>query len=292
MPEFPIVDTHLHVWDTAQLPCPWLADLPSLNQPHLPRDYDEAAIGHDVAQMVFLQCEVEPSHYREEAAWVSRLAKADPRITGIVPWAPLEKGTAVRDELAAIVEANPLTKGIRRIVQFEPDPAFCLQPDFIAGVRLLGEFDLSFDICAKGDEQLRNVIELVRNCPDTRFILDHIGKPFIEQGELEPWSTSIRDLASLPNTWCKISGLVTEANVKTWKPADLQPYIHHVLDTFGIDRVMFGGDWPVVTLASTFHRWVDTLDDAIAELSLAEKKKLYQENAIAFYRLPSIGGVT
>lgn len=285
MPDFPIIDTHLHVWDPAQLAYPWLADLPAINKPHVLSDYNEHTAGVTVEQMVFLQCECDPAQYQQEAAWVSSLAAEDPRITGMVPWAPLEKGAAARDELAALVEANPLTKGIRRIVQFEDDPRFCLQPDFIAGVQLLADFNLSFDICTKGDAQMRSVIDLVRRCPDVKFVLDHIGKPMIDRREIQPWAGSLRDLAAMPNTWCKISGVINEAGDSPWTPADLHPYIHHAIDAFGTGRVMFGGDWPVLTLAATYADWITVFDEAISDLSPGDKVKLYHDNAVAFYRL-------
>ena len=280
---FPIVDTHLHLWDPQRLAYPWLDDLPQLNRSHRLADYDRACGPVRVAKMVFLQCECDPARYREEAAWVSGLAEADPRIEGIVPWAPLEKGEAVRDELAALA-ANPLIKGVRRIIQFEPDPDFCLQPGFVRGVQMLADFDFSFDICI-AHAHMANTLRLVRRCPDVRFILDHIGKPDIRGGRLDPWREHIAALAALPNVWCKVSGLVNEADWERWTADDLRPYLDHVLSSFGFDRVMYGGDWPVVTLASDYVHWVRTLLGAVADRPRADLGKLFRDNAIAFYRL-------
>jgi L-fuconolactonase len=125
----------------------------------------------------------------------------------------------------------------------------------------------------------------VRQCPNVMFVLDHIAKPDIKAGNLDPWRAQLRDLAMLPNTWCKISGLVTEADHQKWKPADLQPYIDHVIACFGFDRVMFGGDWPVSTQATDYPRWVNTLDAALKDASADELKKLYVTNAEKFYRV-------
>lgn len=283
MPNFPIVDTHLHIWDLGRLRYPWLASVPMLNKNHLIDDYRRACGPVQVAKLVFLQCECDFAQFQQEADWVTEVAKADPRIRGIVPWAPLEKGEGARADLARLA-ANPLIKGIRRIIQFEADPAFCLRPDFVRGVQLLAEFGLSFDSCIN-HTQLANTIKLVRQCPRVKFVLDHIGKPDIKGGRLDPWRAELKELATMPNVWCKLSGLVTEADHAEWTPADLQPYIDHVVATFGFDRVMFGGDWPVSTQATDYPRWVNTLDAALRSASAADLRKLYVTNAEAFYRI-------
>jgi L-fuconolactonase len=164
MPSFPIVDTHLHIWDLSRLRYPWLANVPMLNKNHLIGDYRSGLRASAVAKMVFLQCECAPAQFQAEADWVTEVAQADPRIRGIVPWAPLEKGEGARAELARLA-ANPLIKGIRRIIQFEADPAFCLRPDFVRGVQLLPEYGLSFDLCIN-HTQLANTIKLVRQCSE------------------------------------------------------------------------------------------------------------------------------
>lgn len=283
MPSFPIVDTHLHIWNLDRLRYPWLAGVPMLNRNHLIDEYRRVCGPVQVAKMVFLQCEAEFAQFQEEADWVTEMAAIDPRIRGIVPWAPLEKGDAAEADLARFA-ANPLIKGIRRIIQFEADQAFCLQPDFVRGVQLLPRHGLSFDLCVN-HRQLANTIKLVRQCPNVSFVLDHIGKPDIKAGLLDPWRAELRELAAFPNVVCKMSGLVTEADFQKWTPADLRPYIDHVMDCFGFDRVMFGGDWPVASQATDYPRWVQTLDDALAGASPDECHKLYVRNAEAFYRV-------
>ena len=283
MPAFPIVDTHLHLWDLQRLRYPWLASVPMLNKHHLIEDYRRACGPVAVAKMVFLQCECDFAQFQEEADWVTEVSRVDPRIRGIVPWAPLEKGDAAEADLARLA-ANPLIKGIRRIIQFEADPEFCLRPDFVRGVQLLPRHGLSFDLCIN-HKQLANTLKLVQQCPNVRFIMDHIAKPDIKAGLLDPWRAEMRELARLPNVWCKLSGLVTEADFAKWTPADLQPYIEHVVDCFGFDRVIFGGDWPVSTQATDYPRWVSTLDAALKGASPDELHKLYVRNAEAFYRV-------
>jgi L-fuconolactonase len=284
MTKNPIVDTHVHLWDPGRVRYPWLADVPSLNRPHLLADYKAATAGLDVEKMVFVQCEADFAQYVEEVAWVTEQAAMDRRLRGIVAWAPLEKGDAARDDLEKLA-GNPLLRGIRRIIQFEKDPDFCLRPDFIKGVRLLPEWNMTFDICIKGDAQFKNALDLARRCPDVKFIADHINKPFIKEGIMEPWAGYMKEMASLPNTWCKMSGLMNEAAWGTWTPAELMPYVEHVLACFGTRRVMFGGDWPVCTLAGTYRRWFDTLAEAVSDLSADERRKLFHDNAEVFYRV-------
>ena len=150
-------------------------------------------------------------------------------IKGVVPWAPLEFGDKVRYFLEELAALGPEIKGVRRIVQDEPDPEFCLQPDYITGTRALADYGLSADLCCNF-RQLGPTVELVRQCPDTQFILDHIAKPNIRGGEMEPWAGQMRDLASLPNVICKISGVATEANHDSWTIDDIRPYVMHALE--------------------------------------------------------------
>lgn len=179
---------------------------------------------------------------------------------------------------------NPLIKGVRRIIQFEPDLEFCLRPDFVRGVRMVADFDLSFDMSI-APEHIFNAIELVRQCPDVRFMIDHVAKPHIKAGEMEPWRTHLKKLAGFENVWCKLSGMVTEADHRHWTRDQLKPYIHHAIDCFGFDRLVYAGDWPVVPQVGEYTRWVETLDWAVEDCSPTQRRKLFYDNAIAFYRL-------
>lgn len=281
---FPIVDTHLHVWDTNRLTYHWLTGNALLNRPYGLDDYDRACKPVVVERMVFLQCEVDVAQFMQEAAWVNELADQDPRLQGIVPWAPLENGDAARPALEELA-ANPRVKGIRRIIQFEADLGFCLRPDFVRGVQALADYQLSFDICIN-HEQMANTIELVRQCPTVQFIIDHIAKPDIRNQVMEPWRAHLKTLAAFPNVWCKLSGLVTEADHHRWTKEQLKPYIDHVVACFGFERLMYGGDWPVALQATDYPRWVETLLWAVKGASETELKRLFHDNAITFYRLP------
>lgn len=284
MPDFPIIDAHLHLWDPAHFRMSWLDNNPVLERRYNLAEYREHTKNIAIEAMVYLQTEVETPYAFLEAQWVVERAKIEPRLQGIVPWAPLEYGERARAFLAALKQLDPRIKGVRRIIQFEPDLAFCLQPDFIRGVQILPEYGFSFDICIDY-RHLTNTITLVRQCPHTSFILDHSGKPNIKEHMLDPWREQMQELAAFPNVMCKVSGLVTEADHAHWSPADLAPYVAHVLAAFGEDRVAFGGDWPVVLEASSYARWVETLDTLTAQLSPQAKRKLWAENARRFYRL-------
>lgn len=284
MPDFPIVDAHVHLWDPERLRIPWIDGDETLDRRYLLDEYRAHTAGVDVEAMVYLQVEVAPAYSLLEAQFVAQLARQDERIKAIVAWAPLEDGTRARSYLDALVATSPLVKGVRRLVQGESDPSFCLRPDFVRGTQLLAEYGLSCDICIY-HPQLAATVELVRQCPDVQFILDHLGKPAIKDHVMEPWRAQLAELAALPNVICKISGAVTEADKQHWQPADLAPYVAHALAVFGEDRVAFGGDWPVVTLAAPYTRWVATLDELTTGLSPAAKRKLWAENARRFYRL-------
>lgn len=280
---FPIVDTHVHLWNKDKLHYSWLSDIPSLNRNFLLEDYDQASKDIVIGHMVFLQCEADFSQFQDEALWVLSLAEKDDRIKAIIPWAPLEKGDRAKGDIESLAQYS-LIKGVRRIIQFEDDPEFCLQPDFIKGVRLLADHNLIFEICIS-HVHMENTIKFVRQCPDVVFVLDHIGKPDIKNHVLEPWTTQLKTLAELPNVFCKVSGLITEADHEKWSRDDLKPYIEHVINCFGFDRVMFGGDWPVVTLGGEYIEWIKALEWAVCECSENEFRKLFHDNAIRIYNM-------
>ncbi|HNB26902.1 MAG TPA: amidohydrolase family protein [Alphaproteobacteria bacterium] len=283
MPDFPIVDSHVHLADPQRFGYAWTRNAPSLNRTVLPEHLTKAAAPVAIDTIVFVEVDVDDPQQVAEAEWIESLGEADPRLKGMVASLPLERGNGVQGDLEKMLRCQRL-RGIRRLIQNQKDPDFCIQPKFIEGLKLLARHDLVFDICIF-HHHLPNAIRMVRQCPEVRFVLDHIAKPAIKAGEFEPWGRNLKELASLPNVACKISGVTTEADHKSWTREQLKPYIAHAIDCFGFDRVMYGGDWHVLELAGTYPQWVEIVDWVVAGATPEEKRKLYRDNAIRAYRL-------
>ncbi len=281
MPDEPVIDAHVHLWDPGRFRMPWLDDNARLNRAFGPTEFARATDGLSVEAVVYVQVDVTPAYGLLEARWA---AAQGTLVAGIVAYAPIEDGATARTYLEALLQIDPRIKGVRRLIQSESEPEFQVRPDFLAGLRLLPKSGLSFDICIRHD-QLARSIQMVRACPDVSFVLDHLGKPNVKAGQLEPWRDQIAELSELPNVMCKVSGLVTEADHTYWTVADLKPYVLHVLEAFGEDRVLFGGDWPVVTMAASHGQWVTSLDQLTSHLTPAARQKLWADNARRFYRL-------
>lgn len=277
------IDSHVHFWDRARLTCSWLEPLHTISAPHGPADLRNEAGAHVPERVVFVQAGSDGTQGFAEAGWVAELAAREPRIAGIVAYAPMDAGTATTAAIAQLLTL-PLVRGVRHNVENDPDPALAARPTFIAGVRELGARGLSFDHCCK-HHQLPSALVLAQSCPQTTIILDHGGKPDIRAGALDPWRAHITDLSRLPNVVCKFSGLVTEADHAHWQPAHLAPCIEHLLQTFGPSRLLFGSDWPVVKLASPYVRWRETAEAFTAGLTAAERTAIFHDNAQRIYRL-------
>lgn len=283
-PPFPIVDTHVHFWDTARLRYPWLENSALLNRPYLPRDYDEAVGPVKVGKIVFVEAACAGDQTQAEVDWVTALSETEPRIQGIVANAALEEGEAVLPRLEALA-ANPLVKGVRRFFPTDKEAPHGLLPALAKGVQCLERFGLRFDLGLQRG-QIPVAIEMVRRCPNVKFMLNHIGVPDIKAGALEPWRQEIRSLAACPNVFCKMSGAATLADHESWTPEDLKPALEHVVECFGFGRTVFGSDWPVMLLATDFPRWVAAAAWAVKGCSEAEKRRLFHDTAADFYGLP------
>lgn len=265
------------------MPCPWLVDVPSIAATHAPAELRREAGASMPRRIVFVQAGSEPPE--DEVRWVEALSVTEePRIAGIVAFTPVDRGARTRAALDDL-RRRPLVRGIRHILQDQTDPGFCLRLEFVAGVQRLGEVGLSFDLCVR-HHQLPAVAELARACPGTSFILDHMGKPPIRAGQLDPWRADIGALADLPNVTCKISGLIAEADPAAWTPTQLRPYVDHVLRVFGSERLLFGSDWPVVKIGSGYSAWVQTARALLASESPSAQAAIFSENAGRIYHLP------
>ncbi|MCX6970728.1 MAG: amidohydrolase family protein [Verrucomicrobia bacterium] len=278
-----IIDAHIHLWDIDRLDYPWLANVPAINRTYLLSDYEKARGGTAVKAVVFVQCECRPDQYRDELAWVQSLADRDPRLKAIVPWAPLEDGEAVAEALRAIA-ADPRVKGVRRIIEFEENIDFCIQPGFVRGVQLLGEVGLHCELTI-GPRNFPNVMKLIEASPGTKFILDHIGSPNIAEGRLQPWKDDLRAFAASGPHPCKFSNLVCNADLENWTIEDLRPFADAVIEIFGPDRIIWASDWPHALRASSWQRWFETARELTAGLGGDSQQKIFHDNAARFYRL-------
>jgi L-fuconolactonase len=279
------VDAHVHFWDPGVLAYPWLRAVPSIAGPHTPLVLrDEAGANHP-AQMVFVQAECERAQAIDEVGWVDSLSRSEPRIAAIVAFAPMDQGERTRDSLAAL-SARRLVRGIRHPVQDDPDPDLCRRPAFVEGVREVGRRDLCFELCVR-QAQLPAVLDLVRACPDTLFVLDHAGKPEIASGRLDPWRGQIDALSAHANVVCKVSGLVTEAGARGATVETLQPYVQHLVAAFGPDRLLFGSDWPVLkAIGFGYRAWLALARELLSSLSPVARDAVFSGTARRVYRLP------
>lgn len=277
-----VVDAHVHFWDPAELRYLWLEGHPALGQAFLPRDYAAATGGIPIAQVVFVECNCLPEQSRQEVAFVDRLALTEPRIAGIVAFADVADARGLEQVLDAL-SCSPKVKGVRHNIQGQP-AGFSLRPSFVRGVRAVGRRGLTFDLCVTHD-QLGEITALVRACPDTRFVLDHGGKPGIRHRGIEPWSANIARLAAHENVCCKLSGLLTEAGPERWVEDDLIPYAARIVECFGTERVLYGSDWPVLTLAGSYRDWYGFTERFTDGWTATERSRFYGDNAVRVYGL-------
>jgi L-fuconolactonase len=278
---FGIVDSHVHFWDPAELHYPWLDAVPALRRPFLPSDYAAAARDAPIAGIVFVEGNCHPDEAGREVALAERLAQAEPRLAGIVAFLDLTDPDTLDRRLDALAR-SPRVAGVRHNIQGQP-AGWCRQRAFVEGVRRVGSRGLTFDLCATHD-QLADVIALVDGCPDTRFVLDHCGKPAIRERLLKPWSEELTRLAGHGNVYCKLSGLLTAASDQ-WCEDDLLPYAAHAIESFGPERLLYGSDWPVLTLAGAYRDWYGFTERLTAGWSAAARRGFYCGNATRVYGL-------
>lgn len=279
-----LLDAHVHLWEVDRFSYEWLEDLPVLDHTHGLDEYTRATEAVSVDGMVFVECteSFDDQVARKEVEWVQSLATEDDRLRGIVAHASLEKGAASREHLDWLAEQSQVV-GVRRILQDDP-PGFLLDSGLAAGIRLLSDYQFTFDLTVTA-AQLEQTIELVDRCPGVQFVLDHLGKPPIREGQLDPWRTHLERLAERENVVCKLSGVLTEADLKAWTSEDVRPFIDHALECFGPDHLLYGGDWPVLRLAADYSTWVDLVEARLQTDTEAERRTIFRETAERVYDL-------
>jgi len=275
-----VIDSHVHFWDPRVLDYPWLSEHDALRRPYGPDDL--AASAQAVDGVVFVEAGCREDLAFEELAWVRRLANGSPPILGVVAQAPVERGDGAATDVA-LLASHPLVRGVRRNLQDEA-AGFALAASFVDGVRLLADHDLTFDLCVR-HHQLPEAAALVATVPEVSFVLDHLGKPPVAAGHLDPWRANLTRLARLPNVTCKLSGLATEADPAGWREEETLPFVRHALTEFGPDRCMFGSDWPVATLATTYPRWSQVVTAALADWPPPAHHAVFGGTARRVYRL-------
>ena len=273
-----MIDAHHHLWQYNGRDYVWMnGAMGSLRRDFLIPELDEAARGCGVEGTIVVQAR----QTLEETTWLCDVAKQNPRILGVVGWVPLHS-----PDLGIILDnvAHPSLRGVRHVLHDEPDDQHMLRDDFNRGVNMLHSRNLVYDILIF-ERHLPQTIRFVDRHPNQIFVVDHIAKPLIRDGVLSPWKENLTELARRANVYCKVSGMVTEADWNRWTPAQLQPFFDVALDAFGPSRLMFGSDWPVLTLASSYSGWVCTFREMISALSEPEQKSIYSETARMVYRL-------
>lgn len=273
-----VVDAHVHLWDPDVLPYPWLDGTPLQRR----RDAEDfAAVSAGVEGLVVVQADTAPDRAVEEVRWVASLFAGSARLVGVVAHAPVETGAAVRAQVDALLGAGQVV-GVRRLLQDEA-PGFTRSAGFDAGVRVLTEVGLPFDVCVRS-HQLPEVVDLVARHPRQVFVLDHLGKPQVgDPAAFEPWREAMTRLAAHPGVSVKLSGLAGELVAGT-PVTDVRPYLAAAVEVFGPARLLFGSDWPVMTLDTEYATWRGLVDDALSGLDVAERSAVLGDNARRLYR--------
>ena len=276
------IDSHQHFWKYDPARDTWITEEMSiLKRDFLPDDLDRECQANGIDASIAVQADQSET----ETQFLLGLANCSPRIAGVVGWVDL-CSSKVAERLAYFAQFEKL-RGFRHIAQAELDERFLVRDDFVRGIACLREFGFTYDILIY-PKQLPAALELVARLPEQRFIIDHLAKPEIKTRGAASWATHMRNIAQNPNVYCKLSGLVTEADWRHWKSEDFKPYLDVVFDAFGPQRLMFGSDWPVCLLAGSYQQVKQVIEDYLNGHSEDEKEKIFGNNAIGFYGLKTV----
>ena len=274
-----MIDSHQHFWQVGRFDYPWMSkDLGVLYRDYLPSDLAPILECNSITQTVLVQA----SNSVAESRWLLDLADSNNFIGGVVGWVDLTSSDI--DSQLDDLSAHSKFKGVRHLVESEPNDDWLIQPSVLSGLQKLSARGLSYDLLVH-TRHLKHVPRLAETCPDLALVIDHLAKPPIARNEIKEWSHALEPLAHYPNIHCKLSGLVTEANWNSWQPIDLRPFVDCALEFFGADRMMFGSDYPVCLLAATYDRVLDGFLEILRDLSDADREKIFANNAAKFYRL-------
>lgn len=278
-----LVDTHLHLWDLQRFELPWLDRTSPLNRSWLLDDFHAAAAGLNIQQCVYMEVDVRPDQQPAEIEYITALCEQQgPLVAMVVSGRPADDGFAAylrrhRD--------NPYIRGLRQVLHTPATPpGYMIELPFVRGIRMLGEAGWHFEICIRPTE-LADAAKLVDLCPATHFVLDHCGNISVLEKDLDSWRRDLAYLAERERVAAKVSGIIASGTEGRWSIENLAPIINHTLDSFGPDRVVFGSDWPVCTLAASLREWVESLRAIVGNRSAADQRKLFAENARRIYRL-------
>ena len=273
-----IIDTHCHLIHRDRLHYPWLREVPALDRDFTLDDYLPEATAAGITDILHVEVDVAPADLAAEADFISGLG---PRVIGTIAGCRPESPDF--PQYLERISANPRVKELRRVLHTQPD-GLAQSPLFAANIARLQGSSLTFDLCVLA-RQIPIATALAAHCPGVQFILDHCGNPDVRNREWEPWATHLGAIAALPNVTCKLSGVVTNADPATWTTGDLRPFVEHVIGCFGRDRVMWGSDWPVCTLAADLGRWMAATHVLLSGLGDDERAGLLCKNAQRIYRL-------
>ncbi|MBJ6368394.1 amidohydrolase family protein [Snuella sedimenti] len=272
-----IIDSHQHFWIYDPKRHDWIGD-PIIQKDFTPEDLKKIYKENSVDGCVAVQAD----QTLGETDFLLDLASKNEFIKGVVGWIDLR--TKNIDDTLQQYKDHKKLKGFRHIVQGEPDPNFLLRPEFTRGISKLETYDLCYDILVF-PHQLGAVLEFVKQFPNQKFVIDHIAKPYIKDGFYDGWAILIKEIAKQENVFCKLSGMITEADFNTWTPTQITPYMELVLEAFGTSRLMYGSDWPVCLLAGSYSKVKDLVVNFVASLSDEEQQAIMGNNAIRFYNL-------
>lgn len=276
--KIPKTDTHVHLFDLKNLSYGWLKNSPKINRDFDLQDYEEATKNSNIGKIVFMESGADAGLGFKEATLVSQLAQSEPKIKGIVAKADLMQGPTTEKALDQLCEL-PLVKGIR--ANFPKNAA--TSSDFLAGFKALADRKLSFDLLIS-PPLMGEAVEVAKKSPDTIFILDHLGNPNVADADTTEWRNGIEKLAELPNVNCKISGII-ERFGEDWSVEKIKPYVLYAIEKFGMDRLVYAGNWPVVLRAGSYESWSGAFEKITGQFCDEELHKIYHKNADRIYRL-------